>query len=314
MAVKRERVQGHHPAVSRKKKKYSIAKIDANRPKTQQTVNAVMIKREVVHRSTNDLYDRQPARTTVTANRANMMNSQSMNQISVHRDGHQSPYNEYEQTLEDQQCDTSSSSEEEEEDSSSSDESTKNGEDLQGPEVVIISNRNAKRRPQTEQKEREQEVEGNHLPEVPPEFDPSKMTTEQYESESVTNRQNAMQRMQHPDGKMEQVYGDGSKLILFPNGTEKYIFGNLSQQKHKQIFVKFPNGDIKKVLADGAEVYFYAQNNIIHATKPDGVELFYFESQHEIHFADKTKHILFADGTKKYIYPNGEEQCVFPGQ
>jgi len=333
VTVKRERVSGSnainavheqhhlqqhipHRAVSRKKKKYSISKIDANRPKTQQT--PVMIKREnindVVHRSTNDI------RSTMTSNRANMMNSQSMNAVRVNMH-----YDEYR----DAECnhdDVSSSSES----CSSSEGSVQNGEDMQCPEVVIISNRskmNGKKRHQnnvemvvsdSEQKETEKEIEANpttnHLPEVPPEFDPSKMTAEQYESESVINRQNAVQRMQHPDGKMEQIYGDGSKLILFPNGTEKYIFGNLSHKKHKQIFVKFPNGDIKKILSDGVEVYFYAQNNIIHATKPEGVELFYFESQHEIHFGDNTKHILFADGTKKYIYPNGEEQCVFPNQ
>ena len=302
--------QSHRGTVIRKKKKYLISKIDANRPKTQQTMhhNPVMVKREIVHQSTNDLYDRHSARE-------NMMNSQSMNQMEIHQNLH-NPYGDIE-------CDTSSSSED---DSSSSDESTKNAEDMQAPEVVIISTRNGQKRRQKslsqnvkiahceEQKEREKVIESNHLPEVPPEFDPSKMTAQQYESQSVTNAQNPARRMQHPDGKVEQIYGDGSKLILFPNGTEKYIFGNLNFKKHKQIFVKFPNGDIKKILGDGSEVYFYAANNIIHATKSDGIELFYFESQHEIHFADNTKHILFADGTKKTIYPNGEEQCVFPDQ
>jgi len=330
-AVSKREAVGGHPAhaqqcpqgtVSRRKKKWTISKIDANRPKTQQTAssNPFAVQRESVHHSANDLFDRHPARTTMTANRANMMNSQSLNQMRVHRG-----FDEYGQSVDDQECDSSSSSEED--DGSSSEDSTKNGEDMHPPEVVVISNRSdrASKRPsksgsqginptQSEQKEPEREVEGNHLPEVPAEFDPSKMTAEQYQSESVRNREGAIQRMQHPDGKLEQVYGDGSKLILFPNGTEKYVFGNLSQQKHKQIFVKFPNGDIKKILSDGSEVYFYAQNNIIHATKADGNELFYFESQHEIHFADNTKHILFADGTKKYIYPNGEEQCIFPDQ
>jgi len=299
-----------------KKKSYAVSKIDGSqRPQTQQTR---AIKRELPPPAASSpaVGHRSAASNDDAAKVVVVDAAQSMNRREVHRHHHHhhhSPFTE---------CEASSSSED---DSSSSHQSTRNGEDhhvAQSEVVVLSKRRNAVSRPPTanaepfEQKETENEdgAESNHLPPVPPEWDPSTMSSEQFESEAVTNQQNAVQRMQHRDGKIEQIYGDGSKLILFPNGTEKYIFSNLGHEKQKQIFVKFPNGDIKKILADGAEVYFYAQNDILHVAKPDGVELFFFESQHEVHFADKTKHILFADGTKKYIFPNGEEQCIFPNR
>lgn len=137
-------------------------------------------------------------------------------------------------------------------------------------------------------------------------------------SDVMKDRLNPLHRMQHPDGKIEQLFDDGSKLLVFPNGTEKCIFINLYDpsvptKMHKQVYVKFANRDVKKILCDGTEVYYYASNDITHVTQTNGVQLFYFaNTQHEIHFTDKTKHIMFADGTKKYIYPNGEERCVFP--
>eukprot|EP01084_Bolivina_argentea_P090373 162874_1 len=173
--------------------------------------------------------------------------------------------------------------------SSSEESQVNNGEDeAEKATTVLVPNHNIQNvAPQDDQ----------HLPDVPPEYDPGKMSTEQINCESVKNTQNPLERMQHPDGKMEQVYGDGSKLILFPNQTEKYIFANLrmSEEEYKQVYVKFPNGDVKKILSDGTEVYYYSNNDIIHASKLDGIQLFYFASQHEVHFPDNTKHIMFAE-------------------
>jgi len=292
----------------KQKKKYSIAKIDAKRPKStsnqfmrrssnmQYAATMAQAPKTMVNRSTNNMYEQYQQQSQQQTTRRPMTSPYQ----ALHVDMSENAY-------------ASSSSDEDL--SSSSDESTKNGE---GEEDNV-------RRHQTKQivvehayeckKEESESVPppavNNHLPQVPAIYDPSKMTTEQINCECVCNPDCPLERMQHPDGKIEQVYADGSKLILFPNETQKFIFANLGT-KGKQIYVKFPNGDVKKVLFDGSEVYYYAKNNIIHATKTDDIELFFFEGQHEVHFPDKTKHIQFADGTKKYIYPNGDEQCVFP--
>ena len=311
--------------MKQKKKKYSISKINVNtnRPKSQQSMRKPTVSymattpnaTTMVNRSTNNLYEAYQNQQ-----------HQYMNNVQVISPfNNDQRYHNYMNNMNEAEYDSSSS-----ESSSSSDESTKNGEDEEHKNnAVLVTNRNTQnlnrnniKQLQSKQVQKqedlvvedsENEVVINHLPPVPDEFDPDKMSEEQYHCESVTNRDSPIERMQHPDGKIEQVYGDGSKLILFTNGTEKYIFSNLSG-KYKQIYVKFPNGDIKKILEDGSEVYFYSKNNIIHATKIDGIELFYFSGQHEVHFPDETKHILFADGTKKYIYPNGDEQCVFPNK
>ena len=63
--------------------------------------------------------------------------------------------------------------------------------------------------------------------------------------------------------------------------------------------MQFPNGDTKKTLENGSEIYFYSENNI-HVTQMDGIQLYFFAKQHEIHFPDHMKHILFADGTEEF--------------
>ena len=154
----------------------------------------------------------------------------------------------------------------------------------------------------------------NYLPNIPQEYRHDHMTYEQENSDVILLYNNPLSKMQHPDGRIENIYKDDSKLIIFPNGTKKYIFNNLyiNNNEYLQIIVKFPNNDVKKILNDGTEVYYYCNNNIIHVTKKDGLQLFYFDNQqHEIHFPDNSKHILFKDGTKKYIDSNGKEQCVF---
>eukprot|EP01083_Nonionella_stella_P079882 219308_1 len=294
--LEKERLEYEHEHKEKKQirhkktKRYSINKIDMNtRPKSHHGV----IRRTsaplastvpvVLRRSTNNMYAQydtmnEPVRV-------------------VSAQGYEEDETQYD----------SSSSE-----SSSSDESeVNNGEDeAQKAKAVLVTNPNIQNVVQHD----DGDENACHLPDVPPEYDPGKMSTEQINCESVKNTNNPLERMQHPDGKMEQVYGDGSKLILFPNQTEKYIFANLrmSEEEYKQVYVKFPNGDVKKILSDGTEVYYYSNNDIIHASKLDGIQLFYFASQHEVHFPDNTKHIMFADGTNKYIYANGDEQCVFP--
>ena len=115
-------------------------------------------------------------------------------------------------------------------------------------------------------------------------------------------------RTQSSDGKVEVVQDDGSRLITFPNGTQKHISADGSS-----ISVQFFNGDQKHIKSDGSVVYFYAETKTTHTTYPDKLQVLQFSSgQTEKHRPDGTKEITFPDKTVKLISPNGEEESTFP--
>ena len=114
-------------------------------------------------------------------------------------------------------------------------------------------------------------------------------------------------QVQHPDGKVERVCPDGSREILFTNGTRKQISAD-----GQTIIVSFFNGDIKQMLPDGRVVYYYADAQTTHTTYADGLQIFQFTNgQVEKHYIDGTKEIQFPDQTIKYLFPNGSAESVF---
>jgi len=114
-------------------------------------------------------------------------------------------------------------------------------------------------------------------------------------------------QVQHPDGKVERVCPDGSREILFTNGTRKQISSD-----GQTIIVSFFNGDIKQILPDGRVVYYYADAQTTHTTYADGLQIFQFTNgQVEKHYIDGTKEIQFPDQTIKYLFPNGSAESVF---
>lgn len=108
---------------------------------------------------------------------------------------------------------------------------------------------------------------------------------------------------QHNDGKVERIYKNGAREILFSNGTKKEISAD-----GKTIIVSFFNGDIKQILPDQRVIYYYAESQTEHTTYPDGIEILQFPNQHteKLH-PDGTKEITFPDQTIKCIFPNGSE-------
>ena len=114
-------------------------------------------------------------------------------------------------------------------------------------------------------------------------------------------------QVQHPDGKVERVCPDGSREVLFTNGTRKQISSD-----GQTIIVSFFNGDIKQMLPDGRVVYYYANAQTTHTTYADGLQIFNFASgQVEKHYIDGTKEIQFPDQTIKYLFPDGTAESVF---
>ncbi|XP_071849240.1 uncharacterized protein [Apostichopus japonicus] len=116
------------------------------------------------------------------------------------------------------------------------------------------------------------------------------------------------EQIHHPDGKVEVLHPDGSRLITFKNGTRKEISSD-----GQIITVTFFNGDTRQIYPDQRVVYYYAETQITHTTYPDGLEIIHFpNNQTEKHYPDGTKEITFPDQTIKYLFQNGGEECVFP--
>lgn len=112
----------------------------------------------------------------------------------------------------------------------------------------------------------------------------------------------------HPDGKVEKVYKNGRRVVLFPNGTRKEVSAD-----GKSITVTFFNGDVKQVMPDERVVYYYAAAQTTHTTYPEGLEVLHFSSgQIEKHFPDGRKEITFPDQTIKTLFADGQEESIFP--
>ncbi|XP_032115962.1 centromere protein J isoform X3 [Sapajus apella] len=114
--------------------------------------------------------------------------------------------------------------------------------------------------------------------------------------------------LSHPDGKVEKIYKNGCRVILFPNGTRKEVSAD-----GKTITVTFFNGDVKQVMPDQRVIYYYAAAQTTHTTYPKGLEVLHFSSgQIEKHFPDGRKEITFPDQTVKNLFPDGQEESIFP--
>ncbi|KAL6486549.1 hypothetical protein MHYP_G00059410 [Metynnis hypsauchen] len=115
------------------------------------------------------------------------------------------------------------------------------------------------------------------------------------------------EEIRYPDGKIEQLLSDGSRVIVFRNGTKKEI--GVDQ---RSVTVTFFNGDVKRTLPDGTVVYFYSDAQTTHSTYPSGLEILQFpNNQKEKHYPDGRREIFFPDGTVKNLYPDGRQESVF---
>ncbi|KAK2509942.1 hypothetical protein MC885_018595 [Smutsia gigantea] len=139
--------------------------------------------------------------------------------------------------------------------------------------------------------------------------EPADFTDPEYKQDDEKEEKEGIQgEISHPDGKIEKVYKNGCRLVLFPNGTQKEVSGD-----GKTITVNFFNGDVKQVLPDERVIYYYAAAQITHTTYPEGLEVLHFSSgQIEKHFPDGRKEITFPDQTIKNLFADGHEESIFP--
>lgn len=128
------------------------------------------------------------------------------------------------------------------------------------------------------------------------------------DNKEVEDKEEIQSEVSHPDGKVEKVYKNGCRVILFPNGTRKEVSAD-----RKTVTVTFFNGDVKQVMPDERVIYYYAAAQTTHTTYPEGLQVLHFSSgQIEKHFPDGRKEITFPDQTIKNLFADGQEESIFP--
>nr|XP_017512418.2 centromere protein J isoform X1 [Manis javanica]XP_017512419.2 centromere protein J isoform X1 [Manis javanica]XP_017512420.2 centromere protein J isoform X1 [Manis javanica]XP_017512421.2 centromere protein J isoform X1 [Manis javanica]XP_017512422.2 centromere protein J isoform X1 [Manis javanica] len=140
--------------------------------------------------------------------------------------------------------------------------------------------------------------------------EPADITDPEYKEDDEKEEKEGIQgEISHPDGKIEKVYKNGCRLILFPNGTQKEVSAD-----GMTVTVSFFNGDVKRVLPDKRVIYYYAAAQITHTTYPEGLQVLHFSSGQiaEKHFPDGRKEITFPDQTIKNLFADGHEESIFP--
>ncbi|KAM5336508.1 centrosomal P4.1-associated protein isoform 2-T2 [Glossophaga mutica] len=144
------------------------------------------------------------------------------------------------------------------------------------------------------------------LPREPPES--VDLPDPEYKEDEKEDKEEIQGEISHPDGKIEKVYEDGRRVVLFPNGTQKEVSAD-----GKSITVTFFNGDVKQVMPDERVIYYYAAAQTTHTTYPEGLEVLHFSSgQIEKHFPDGRKEITFPDQTIKNLFADGQEESISP--
>ncbi|CAG8554995.1 5465_t:CDS:10 [Ambispora leptoticha] len=114
--------------------------------------------------------------------------------------------------------------------------------------------------------------------------------------------------IKNDEGKIERVYSNGTRLILFSNDITKEI------RNDGIVIVRFTNGNIKEIIPHQKVTYFYTDGTV-HTIFADGEEVVeYSNGQIERTHVDGTAEIYFPDNVVQYILSNGEAETVLPGR
>ena len=97
----------------------------------------------------------------------------------------------------------------------------------------------------------------NHLKELDFEF-PDKYFNEKDENNKIIKHQFEL------DGKAIKIFNNNKKEIIFPNNTKKQIFPD------GYTLVHFSNGDIKEIIPNYKEIYYYKKNEVYQVDFYDG--------------------------------------------
>ncbi|XP_038216550.1 centromere protein J-like [Zerene cesonia] len=111
---------------------------------------------------------------------------------------------------------------------------------------------------------------------------------------------------------VETKKSDGSRELRFPNGNIKIISADGKYSKFT-----YYNGDIKEnFYNEGRVKYYYAESKTYHTTHPDGLEVLEFpDGQVEKRYSDGSSEIRLPNGSIRYFDPKNEsvrEDWRFP--
>jgi hypothetical protein len=111
---------------------------------------------------------------------------------------------------------------------------------------------------------------------------------------------------QYRDGICERRYPNGTRLVLYKNGTTKEYQANGNE------ITRYTNLDVKRVFPDGKLVYYFSEKEVTQTTYPDGMMLTEFaDGQTEKKYTNGMTEIVFPNHSIRYIYPNGEKEDIF---
>ncbi|XP_055695673.1 centromere protein J [Lutzomyia longipalpis] len=123
--------------------------------------------------------------------------------------------------------------------------------------------------------------------------EPRKLEMKSEMPTGITNGSSEVKPTQQVDLKREIVNSDGSRDIWYPNGNLKKISAD-----GMLIRMLYYNKDIKETDFNAGTVkYYYAENNTWHTSYLDGLEIYEYPN-------GETKH-LHKDGTTEIHFPNG---------
>lgn len=98
----------------------------------------------------------------------------------------------------------------------------------------------------------------------------------EHHGSSITPAEKFVKSIQHADGKVEQIKGNGTRIITYPDGTWERHGSDGSVMTVPlsgwPVHISYFNGDKLEKLSDGTTRYFYAKTNLWQTTYPDGHE------------------------------------------
>lgn len=146
-------------------------------------------------------------------------------------------------------------------------------------------------------------------PSLPPTLEPLHSSGNHISSSSTYETEKFMRSIHHPDGKLEQVKENGTKIITHPDGTWTRHSSSGSVMTVPPsgwpVHISYFNGDQLEKLSDGTTHYFYAKTNVWQTTYPDGhEELRYPSGQVEQREKSGSVKVLLPDADRRR---NGKE-------
>ncbi|VDO94662.1 unnamed protein product [Soboliphyme baturini] len=106
----------------------------------------------------------------------------------------------------------------------------------------------------------------------------------------------------------ERVRPDGSTESIYKNGTVQEISAN-----GQVVTYHYANGDTRRFLADGSEVYYFGAKELTQTKYPSGVIVVkYKDGREETHYPDSKVDVRSPDGLHISLTPDGRRTELYP--